>query len=418
MTQKIGKRKMTSEPKNKSKAKGPEPRQRHWCLTTFDTKKFKTWADTLDTGIRYMVYQLERCESTGKIHIQAYVEFYKQFRRRQVKSILQDNTLHCEVRKGTRDQARDYCMKEEDHPWYAVHYPEWDKGFRLIGTVPIEIGTYAREQGHRSDLVQVTDMIKNGSTEFQILEECPQQYLKYSGHIKRAINLYKHRVLNTWHDIKCHVLWGDAGSGKTRRVFDEYGPENVYCPIWTGTKWWFDGYTGQKVLLINEFYGQCRTAVMQKLLDKYRMLVEDKGSMVTSNWDTIYITSNVHPSDWYNSWQSVPLQVEKSFMRRITSIEFLEAPPAMENLTWESLNVVKKARETVLPLATSEPDPKVVIAGIFTRPCYAGSNKTSRLQEGKRTKNEKGQKRFVEARNNCCQENCKKGSSQGQSQKL
>ena len=281
---------------------------KNWVITSFNTANFKKWKSLEDVRVRYLVYQMEVTPTTNKLHIQAYIELYEQVRLTKLKEILGDSQLHAEKRKGTREMARDYCKKDEG-AYFQAKYPQWnDKGGRISGTDVVEVGLWNKRPGERTDLLKVKDLIAAGASELDILEECPRQYLKYSGHIQKARALYARRTMNRYADIKVKVLWGQAGAGKTRQVFDTHGPENVFTPIWNGQKWWFDGYTGQKVLLINEFYGQCRTSVMQQLLDKYRMQVEFKGGTTVSAWDTIYVTTQrigtIHGKTYLKRWNS------------------------------------------------------------------------------------------------------------------
>lgn len=320
---------MLSKEKGMNKQREPRkrlPQYRHHVITTFNTKCYKAWKDLdlADLKIRYLVYQLEMT-AAGKLHVQAYVEFYDAARVSQAKDRLGDNSLHSEKRKGTRTQARDYCMKDGS-PYFAVNYPEWaTHGGRIIGTDVIQQGAFRSKQGQRTDLDQVTDLIKEEASEIEIFDNCPSQYLKYSTGIRRARALYARKRCNKWKPIDVHVLWGDTRSGKTRKVYDLHGPQNVYIPTYSqsANKFWFDGYDGQSILLINEFYGQTRTSIMQELLDNYRIQVETKGGTTVSNWDTIYITSNCHPREWYSHWESIPFKVEESFIERITTITHL-----------------------------------------------------------------------------------------------
>lgn len=57
-------------------------RARHWCFTEYTTKRFKTWKelDLSQAGIRYFVYQLEQCPTTGRLHLQCYIEFFQAVR--------------------------------------------------------------------------------------------------------------------------------------------------------------------------------------------------------------------------------------------------------------------------------------------------------------------------------------------------
>lgn len=149
---------------------------RHWCITTYITKNFRSWKllDLRDAGIRNLTYQLEQCPKTQKLHVQAYVEFYNQLRLAGVKSRLQDQTLHAEKKRGTRKQAREYCMKDDT---------------RVIGTDYVCLGLFKTIQGDRSDITQLKDFIETGVTEADVAEAFPVAYLRMSTGIRRLINV-------------------------------------------------------------------------------------------------------------------------------------------------------------------------------------------------------------------------------------
>ena len=323
--------------KSKSKTSSRPSARRNWCITSFDLKNFKTWKLLSAPRLRYLVYQIEACPKTEKKHIQAYAEFYSPVRMAQVKDILNDHALHLEVRRGTRQRARDYCMKD-DSPWFRANYPDWNlEGGRLQGTDTVEVGHWGK-QGARSDLLRVKDLIDRGSGVLKIMDECPEQFFKYHSAIEKCINYRMQKLVGEFHsNIKVHVLWGETGSGKTSYVTRKHGHENVFAPIWNGSKYWFDGYLGQKVLLINEFYGQGDFHFMQDLLDKSTMSVEVKCGRVVSQWDTIYVTSNMHPREWFDSWKDMSEQVQKSFMRRFDSLTFVPRPDGTPELSWDAI---------------------------------------------------------------------------------
>lgn len=80
---------------------------RHYCITFY-----KKPVHPIDT-IKYAIYGEEICPTTGTIHWQTYIELDKAVRFAAVKKMYNDDTIHCEKRKGTRDQARTYCMKDK-----------------------------------------------------------------------------------------------------------------------------------------------------------------------------------------------------------------------------------------------------------------------------------------------------------------
>lgn len=315
-----------------SNSKQTNPQARRWVFTMYEMEMYeqlKHCFSKAGVNIRFMCYQGETAPSTGRDHIQGYVEFPKVMRRSGVRKLFKqaDGTLYhkfwMEPAAGKVDHNIRYCTKNASS---LDKYP------------PVILGEPAKKsQGKRTDLGAVAELILNGSTVDQVAEILPTHYIKFHKGIEKLAAIQQVKLRGTYvPNMTVNVLYGDAGSGKTRRVFDNHGPQNCFTPIWSGSKFWFNGYTNQKVLLINEFYGQCRTSTLQELLDKYRLPIETKGGIVTSQWDTIYITSNCHPKDWYRSWENIPTKVEKSIIRRISTITYLKNPK-IKDLNWDAI---------------------------------------------------------------------------------
>jgi len=81
----------------------------------------------LSDHFSYCVFQREAGDE-GTVHLQGYVEFNKKLRITQIAALLAPlNGAHWEKRRGTRQQARDYCMKDdtrlEGHVPQEVHCP-------------------------------------------------------------------------------------------------------------------------------------------------------------------------------------------------------------------------------------------------------------------------------------------------------
>lgn len=101
---------------------------RSYCFTSW---KPITYTVTAECDIRYLCYGIEICPKTQKQHYQGYLELRKPLRMQGVKKLLDDNTIHLEKRKGTRDQARDYCKK--DGKFYE--YGTWTLGKKTSVTL-------------------------------------------------------------------------------------------------------------------------------------------------------------------------------------------------------------------------------------------------------------------------------------------
>jgi hypothetical protein len=140
---------------------GRNPTRRHWCFTSFDPILLLAvkWrcahppgdptpggpvddedleamaaADSrfvpIEAKCRYFVCQVEKAPTSDREHVQGYLALRTAARMGSVKTLLKDQTVHLEPMKGTSEEARDYCMKEDT---------------RVCG--PLEIGAFDFAQG-------------------------------------------------------------------------------------------------------------------------------------------------------------------------------------------------------------------------------------------------------------------------------
>lgn len=245
---------------------------RNFCFTTFvvtDEKRDTLLA--LDVG--YIVFQLEKCPESGREHFQGYCELKKQMRFNAAKRLIGDNA-HLEKRKGSAQEAADYCKKDES---------------RVNG--PWEAGSISKP-GKRSDLLAVKRMIDEGKSETEVADAHFGSWCRY----RKSFAAYKKlKTENVQVEKEVHVFYGDAGTGKTRRVYDTEGNDIYSKPDGA----WFDGYDDQEVVLFDDYTGDLPLSQFLKLLDRYPMQVPVKGGF--RNWcpKRIYITSNLSPEEWY-----------------------------------------------------------------------------------------------------------------------
>jgi len=115
----------------------------------------------------------------------------------------------------------------------------------------------------------------------------------------------------------CHVYWGRTGTGKSRRAWEDGGMESY--PKDPRTKFW-DGYSGQKHVIVDEFRGGIDIAHVLRWLDRYPVRVEIKGSSVPLCAERFWFTSNTHPSEW---WPDLDRATLDAFFRRV-EVTFFE----------------------------------------------------------------------------------------------
>lgn len=257
-----------------------------WCFTSFKAIDHQLVDDKKE--VNYCVFQKEKCPKTGKEHWQGYIEFVKKRRMGAVKEFFNDNGLHLERRKGDRDEARAYCMKEES---------------RIEG--PWEFGDFkSNGQGRRSDLKRCVDELLNGEELSGLLLKYPETYVRYHRGLKAARFELQLRNQSINRQVITTVHWGPTGTGKTYGVYESHPVSDIYPLTLGGSSVWFDGYNGQPVLLIDDFYGNrlqkgIPEEFLLRMLDRYPLSLQTKGGFTTAAWTRVYITSNIHPKYWY-----------------------------------------------------------------------------------------------------------------------
>lgn len=261
---------------------------KYWCFTLNNyTEDEETCVRSLlvDGGdVVYVCYGRETGEG-GTPHLQGYMEFSRRKRLRTVKNLAGLGRAHLEKRRGTGAQAITYCKKDGD--------------FEEFGT-PTTSG-----QGHRSDLVEIKRKIDEGYSEGKIAEEHFGDWCRYHKAFSRYRNIKQAKTIR---DLKVYVLWGAAGTGKTRYCFERNIEDTWICN--DPTLQWFDGYAGESTVIIDDYRGKGNDAFLLRLLDIYPMKVPVKGGFVPWLPNVIYITSNICPPFGHE-------EVREPLMRRI-----------------------------------------------------------------------------------------------------
>lgn len=232
---------------------------------------------------KYIVYGREIGEQ-GTPHLQGYVELNNQLRIGGVKLLL-GTRAHIESRKGSAEQADEYCKKDGKYV---------SRGNRS-------------SQGRRTDLEQLVQMVKAGKSDKQISEELPN-VLKYT----RAIDFVRNSFLEErTTKPEVHWRWGKAGVGKTRYVMELPGTKYIK----DNTHWWTRKYNQQDIILIDDFNGKWEFTDLMRLFDHNPYEGQTKGGYVNINSPKIYVTSEHHPRDYYGGGN-----IEAQLMRRLTSV--------------------------------------------------------------------------------------------------
>lgn len=278
-----------------------------WNQNNKDGEQFAGIPQLSDFGehARYLCHGHE-VGGNGNFHLQGYVAFDTPVALSTVVSCIPG--AHVEVAKGNAIQNRVYCSKD-------------DFEFYEEGAIP--------QQGRRNDLWDVKEIAKarRGVTLRTAIEEFPAIVAKYPRFIS-TLNL----VYSCPRESPPVVLYfyGDTGLGKSRtaytiakrlgRVYKVMQPK--------GSGIYFDGYDGDEVIWLDEFYGNRMSwGMLLEMTDRYPNRLPVHGSQGPENVAKyIIFTSNSSPTELYDRKIN-----PAPFLRRIALLYEFKVPVTTEN---------------------------------------------------------------------------------------
>lgn len=301
-------------------------KSRNWCFTLnlFSQEELTRLSEPID-GIKYMVFQKE-VGAQGTRHLQGYLELDNPRTMTSLKKLININTIHLEIRKGTQSQAIEYCTKLNT---------------REANTEPITWGEKSNPIGVRKDSYSINVLSQERRAE--IISGLRTKKIKLSD--LDDFEFQDSGIRSVWRDLSTSMtgparpelrvitIIGGTGIGKSFSVYSKY-PEH--------TKWfggnngaWFGGDLNSEICLFDEFNGQIPLERMLKLLDWYPLQFEIKGGFNPAYWQIIFICSNTTPNLWYNDLLNDPHATDEMRMRRRAQLQAL-----YRRLNYNGLDVV------------------------------------------------------------------------------
>lgn len=244
--------------------------------------------NTLEWQAEYLVYGFEVGES-GTPHVQGYCELKSQQYFNRVKEWLP--RAYLAARRGSQKQAIDYCKKDGEF---------WEYG-------------QPKQQGARNDLHELMQAVQTGQETIEIMELYPETYSTKQRFVDRYRQEWEKTNTRAFRTVETEVIWSEKGGiGKTKAAHDfdpkvfTVNPEDAFP---------FDGYDGEKTILIDDFEGQgIKYKHLLKILDGHQYRCNVKGGHRYAQWTKVFITANKPPAQWYHHGLTQPLA------RRLTTI--------------------------------------------------------------------------------------------------
>lgn len=289
-------------------------------------------------GFKSLVYYCMSDELASTYHTHIYVCFDKPVRFSTMKNAFP--SAHIENAYGTSTENREYVFKEGKWLKDAKRGTNLENTHEEYGKMPME------RQGARNDLVNLYEMLQEGKTNYEILEENP----KFIGQVERMDKVRQiienERYKLVFRDLEVTYIYGDTGTGKTRGIMEKYGYDKVYRV--TDYKYPFDQYASQDVIVFEEFHSSLPITSMLLYLDGYPVMLPCRYSNKVACYRKVYILSNIELDKQYIDLQRNDTKTWCAFLRRIGTVVAYEDGKVEKYKTQDYLGRFTKIPEDML----------------------------------------------------------------------
>jgi hypothetical protein len=178
--------------------------------------------------------------------------------------------------------------------------------------------------GERCDLEDVAEDIMQGRTTVdEIVETMPSLFHQYGRTLSRVEDVALRKKFRNWRPV-VYWFWGPTGKGKSEVVFGEdcefYNPETHHLWKYDTERQWQDGYTGQPVVIINEFRGEIKYSRLLDLLDKWPATVDRRGREPAPFLARKILITSCYPPEGVYSGVCNREESISQLLRRITEV--------------------------------------------------------------------------------------------------
>jgi len=275
--------------------------------------------------IEHVYWSLEEGES-GTVHIQGYIQVRPKIKFQALRNKFTPSGLWVAPAKGSAEQNHAYIGHTGKHA---------GKPGLLQGPWSYGDFTSAKGPGSRSDIDGLITAIKGGAKLKTLAKEHTNSMLKYFGNAAKLVDLLGNERRNKMTEL--YIFTGVAGSGKSHTAREEaidylehnnIDEEPYYLPVpaKASDKLWWDGYEGQAVIIIEDFYGEIGLDYFKRLIDKYPMRVDKKNGSAEFLGARVYITSNQGWKSWWGPSLLSNRENQAAIERRITDDRPFLAP--------------------------------------------------------------------------------------------
>lgn len=261
--------------------------------------------------------------------------------KNQIRRSTLDNKFkgaHFDKVNGTSLENKNYVFKEGlkfNKDSLTGKYEYLDKKGKLHSGIHFdntneEYGEIPEErQGRRSDITELYELIKDGCSNYEIMERNPK-YMLCIDKVEKARQLIREEEYkDIWRNLEISYIFGVTGTGKTRGIMELYGYSHVYRV--TDYDHPFDSYKGQDVIVFEEFRSSLKIDDMLKYLDGYPVELPARYMNRIACFTKVFIISNIDIREQYPNVQREQKETWNAFLRRIHTIKVYNGSMTFES---------------------------------------------------------------------------------------
>lgn len=247
-----------------------------------------------DDQVKYFVAGIEVCPTTGREHIQGYMEL---------------------SRNNTYNQVRARPWAGGEAVWLAAAKADWESNFLYCSKEGdyVCFGKPQPGQGHRSDWAKLFEAVRDGRSNLELAEAHPNLVLPNVGRLDAWRQLALPPPVKNG-PTKPILLYGLPGAGKSYWVSKNAPDAWVLGSRRDDEKVW-NGYVNQEHVLIEEGNGLFKFNTVKAMFDNTLFHGQVLGGSPVAVVAThIFMTTNLHPAYWF---QDYPWDATNAWRRRI-----------------------------------------------------------------------------------------------------
>lgn len=210
-------------------------------------------------------------------------------------------TAHLEPRRGPIQQAIDYVTKEETR---VSEEPRLEHG----------IIRHSDEKGRRKDVEVVREAIlEKGLSADEVFLQVPESN-RMTAMVEKLVAARDRSRHTKPRQLEVIWLYGPPGTGKTSLAVEMGGTSYYRVTDYQNP---FDAYSGEEVLILDEFDGEMRLSTLLNVLDIWPMMLPARYADRVAAYSQVVLVSNEAPWSFY-PWETQSRR--QALMRRVHQV--------------------------------------------------------------------------------------------------